>query len=113
MNNKYNDFGLLLSYADNAVEAGIFAVWQRLVSGRLKIFKSLMPWFNEFRIYRRDENGKVARDQDDHLMDCTRYLIMSGLNIAIAPPYDEEEEYYDDVNRGITDGKRLSIYGIH
>ncbi len=112
---QYQDLGLDLSYANNAVEAGIFAVWQRLVSGRLKIFKSLTPWMNEFRIYRRDENGKVARDQDDHLMDCTRYLIMSGLNVASVPPYDEEEEYYNEHNAaaGSPANAGKGYYGIY
>lgn len=91
---EYTDLGLDLSYADNTVEAGIFTVWERLVTGRLKVFKSLTSWLNEYRIYRRDENGKVAKDQNDHLMDCTRYLIMSGLYIASVVPYDEEEEWH-------------------
>lgn len=97
---EYTNLGLNLGYADNAVEAGIFAVWQRLITGRLKIFQSLTPWFNEYRIYRRDENGKVMKDQDDHLMDATRYLIMSGLHIAAVTPYDDEEEYIDRHNKG-------------
>ena len=73
--------GLLLDLSDNAVEAGIFAVWRRMVSGRLKVFKSLGPWFEEFRLYRRDENGKIVKD-NDHLMDCMKYLILSGMAIA-------------------------------
>ena len=96
---SYQSLGLKLSYANNAVEAGLFNVWQRLVSGRLKIFKSLIPWFNEFRIYRRDENGKVARDQDDHLMDDTRYFVMSGLAIASIPPYDDEVNFLKEYNK--------------
>ena len=91
---SYNDLGLLLSYADNALQAGIHEVWERLISGRLKIFKSLIPFFNEFRVYRRGEDGKVAKGQDDHLMDCMRYLIMSGLQIATIMPYEFEEDFY-------------------
>lgn len=79
---EYIGMGLNLSLADNAVEAGIHAIYRRLVSGRLKIFKSLFPWFSEYRLYRRDENGKVIKD-DDHLMDCTRYLIMSAMELAV------------------------------
>ena len=94
MVDEYSELGLELSYADNAVEAGIFAVWERMVTGRLKVFESLTPWLNEYRIYRRDENGKVMRDQDDHLMDCTRYLTMSGQYVAATVPYDEEEDWY-------------------
>ena len=56
----YTERGLDLTMADNAVEAGIYRVWQRLSSGRLKVFKSLQQWFSEFRLYRRDEKGKVV-----------------------------------------------------
>ena len=78
----YVSMGLLLDLSDNAVEAGIHAVWRRMVSGRLKVFKSLLPWFEEYRLYRRDEKGKIVKD-NDHLMDCTKYLILSGMAIAV------------------------------
>ena len=77
----YKALGLRLSKADNSVEAGIYAVWMRLSNQRLKVFKSLQNWLTEYRIYRRDENGKVVKE-NDHLMDCTRYGIMSGLNLC-------------------------------
>jgi phage terminase large subunit-like protein len=93
---EYQILGLNIGPANNAVEAGIFSVWSRLVTGRLRIFKSCVALLNEFRIYRRDENGKVADKQEDHLMDALRYLIMSGLDIASVTPYDEELEYLDE-----------------
>jgi hypothetical protein len=62
--------------ADNAVEAGLYQVWQELAAGTLKVFASCLPWFEEFRMYRRDDNGKVVK-QHDHLMDCTRYGVMT------------------------------------
>jgi hypothetical protein len=52
-----------------------------LSGGKLKVFRSLNNWLSEFRLYRRDEKGAVVKAQD-HLMDSTRYLIMSGLDIA-------------------------------
>lgn len=79
---EYRSLGLNLELADNAVEAGIHCVWQRLASGRLKIFRSCRAWFEEYRLYRRDENGKVVKE-NDHLMDDTRYLIMSGMALAV------------------------------
>ncbi|MCW5977738.1 MAG: hypothetical protein KIT09_06655 [Bryobacteraceae bacterium] len=36
----YTDQGLKLQTADNAVEAGIYRVWERLSAGRLKVLKS-------------------------------------------------------------------------
>lgn len=82
---QYADQGLYLNAADNAVEAGIMAVWERLSDGRLKVFNTLQNWLVESRMYRRDEKGKILK-KEDHLMDATRYLIMSGLRIAMAEP---------------------------
>ena len=77
----YEDAGLDLQPADNTVEAGLFDMYKRMTEGRLKVFRSLHSWFDEFRIYRRDDNGKVVKD-NDHLMDSTRYLVRSGLPVA-------------------------------
>ncbi len=79
---EYASMGLNLDLAENAVEAGIHAVYRRMVAGKLKIFKSCLSWLEEYRLYRRDEIGRVVKD-NDHLMDCTRYLIMSGMSIAV------------------------------
>lgn len=65
---EYRRLGLNLVEADNAVEAGIHAMYRRMASGRLKVFRTLGNWIREFRIYRRDDNGKVVKE-NDHLMD--------------------------------------------
>ncbi|HEY8937378.1 MAG TPA: hypothetical protein VIM65_19265 [Cyclobacteriaceae bacterium] len=83
--NGYRDLGLELSLADNAVEAGIYAVWSRLSAGKIKVFRSLSNFMAEYRVYRRDDKGRIVK-QNDHLMDCLRYIIMSGLDKAIAKP---------------------------
>lgn len=83
--NEYLNLGLKVSPAVNAVEAGIHAVWQRLSGGRLKVFKSCQNWLSEYRLYRRDEDGRIIKEHD-HLMDATRYLIMSGLDLAVTKP---------------------------
>jgi len=84
----YQVLGLQLSPADNAVESGLYDVWTRLSSGRLKVFDTLANWLTEFRIYRRDEKGKVVKE-NDHLMDSTRYLVKSGVAIAKQKPYSD------------------------
>jgi len=78
----YRKLGLTLSPAVNAVEAGIAEVWQLLVSGQLKVMASCTNWFREFRSYHRDDkgSGKIVK-RNDHLMDATRYLIVSGRSI--------------------------------
>ncbi len=68
------------------------------MSGRLKVMASLSNWFREFRKYHRDDKGwgKIVK-RDDHLMDATRYLIVSGRpgmrtepqrTPRCTPPYD-------------------------
>jgi hypothetical protein len=68
-----------------SVEANIHEVWMRLSTGRLKVFESCLPWFEEFRLYRRDDNGKIVRE-NDHLMACTQYLCKTGVGRMITKP---------------------------
>lgn len=82
---KYVDLGLNLEQAINSVESGIYEVWSRLSTGRLKVFRSLGNWLQEFRLYRRNDKGQIVKEKD-HLMDATRYLIMSGLARAKTKP---------------------------
>lgn len=88
----YRDLGLDLVEADNSVEAGIYAVWQRLSGGRLKVFSSLHNWLSEFRLYRRDEKGRIVKE-NDHLQDCARYMVMSGLAVACTEPVERYEDF--------------------
>lgn len=87
----YRDLGLDIEPADNAVEAGIYQVWQMLSAGKLKVFQSCRNWFAEFRRYRRDEKGIIVK-KDDHLMDNTRYLVMSGRDRARTKPAAKPEQ---------------------
>ncbi len=91
LRDEYATLGLDLALADNTVEAGIHAVYRRLVSGRLKVFKTLANFKSEIRLYRRDEKGKIVKERD-HLMDSVRYLVMSGMARAITEPRDVYEE---------------------
>jgi hypothetical protein len=88
---SYTRFGLSLQPAQNAREAGIYGVWSRLASGRLKVFASLSNWREEFRLYRRDEKGAIVKEKD-HLMDATRYLDMSGLAVAKTEPVKRDPQ---------------------
>jgi hypothetical protein len=81
----YRGLGLDLEIANNAVEAGIYEVWQRLSTGRLKVFSTCTNWLAEYRLYRRDLNGRIVKD-NDHGLDASRYLIMSGLARAKVEP---------------------------
>jgi Terminase RNaseH-like domain len=101
---EYQKEGLDLVDANNAVEAGIHACYQRLVSGRLKVFRTCRNWTSEFRIYRRDKKGKIVKE-NDHLMDATKYLIMTGMGVArTAPMFDDDEELSIRRERNATTG---------
>lgn len=90
LSDMYKDLGLNLIYANNSREAGIYEVWERLSSGQLKFFKSCANLRAEYRVYRRDEKGRVVKD-NDHALDALRYLIMS-LDIAKAQPVKQESK---------------------
>jgi phage terminase large subunit-like protein len=81
----YKENGLNLKTANNDVEAGILEVWQGLSTGSIKVFKSLQNWRSEYRMYHRDEKGRIVKERD-HLMDCTRYLKLSGMTRAKVRP---------------------------
>jgi phage terminase large subunit-like protein len=61
---EYRGLGLELTEAANAVEAGLLAVWNRLSTGRLKIMRNVQNLLAEMRLYRRDEKGKVVKEND-------------------------------------------------
>ena len=97
----YRNCGLTLSPAKNAVEAGIYQVWQLMSSGKLKVFRSLGNWLAEFRLYQRDTDGHVVKAHD-HLMDATRYLAMSGLPLMRTKPLEQAKEFRQE-SVGISD----------
>jgi len=80
----YRSLGLKLQLADNGVESGLYATWNRMSAGKLKVFNHMAKWLEEFRLYRRDEKGQVVK-QNDHLMDAMRYL-ESRINAFIVKP---------------------------
>lgn len=82
---NYIDLGLDLIAAKNSVDAGIDLVWKWLSSGELKVFSTLQNWLMEYRLYRRDEKGRIIK-QNDHLMDCTKYIALTGFDYAIVRP---------------------------
>lgn len=86
----YTQLGLHLSHADNAVDAGLYDTWASLSVGKLKVMSHLLNFFNEYRLYRRDEHGRIVK-KHDHLMDTMRYLVRSGRAVATSL---SAEDYY-------------------
>lgn len=81
----YTDMGLKLVDADNAVESGIYELLTRMTSGRLKVFRSCQNFLAEFRLYRRDEKGRIIKERD-HLLDSLRYAHSRLQQILSSPP---------------------------
>ncbi len=86
-----SQYKLNLSIADNAVEAGIGEVLNRMQTGRLKVFRSLSRWQKEFARYHRMNmetvfgiQSKIVK-KDDHELDATRYLAMHTDRMRTAP----------------------------
>lgn len=82
----------------NGVEAGLMLMLDRMQTGRLKVAAHLSDWWEEFRMYHR-QDGKVIKERDD-LMAATRYAIMC-LRYAITHPdaaddFDSETRHYAD-----------------
>lgn len=73
-------FNMLADHAtwpdgSNGVEAGLFEIRDLMSSGKLKVFKGLRDFLDEFLQYHRDENGKINKARDD-MMDAMRYAYM-------------------------------------
>jgi hypothetical protein len=86
LKDEYEDLGLTLEKANNAVNSGILRVLTLMQGGQFKVFRTLPNWLKEFRLYRRDEKGKIIKS-NDHLMDGTRYMVNTDI-VWNAPPVD-------------------------
>jgi len=73
----------------NGVEAGLMDMLDRMQTGRLKVAAHLHDWWEEFRLYHRDD-GKIVKVGDD-LMSATRYALMM-LRKATTPIVDTTAE---------------------
>lgn len=92
----YRKEGLKIFPANNSVESGIFTVWERMTTGRLKIFKSCTQILRELSIYYRDDKGKIVK-KNDHLADCMRYLILSDATSWSYPQRQGQKEKVVDI----------------
>jgi phage terminase large subunit-like protein len=67
----------------NSVEAGILQILDMMRTGRFKVFSHLSPWLEEYRTYHR-RDGRIVKEHD-HLMDATRYALMSLRHARTGP----------------------------
>lgn len=59
----------------NAVAPGLTEMFNRMVSGRLKVFGHLNDWFKEKAMYHTKDGNLVRKNED--LMSASRYAVMS------------------------------------
>ena len=57
------------------VEIGIVELYERMTTGRFKVFSHLSDFFDEKMSYHRDENGKIVKLNDD-ILSAIRYAYM-------------------------------------
>lgn len=87
LRDQYEAAGLHLVNAVKAVDAGIHLVLMLLSTGQLKLFSTLSETLREYRLYHRDEKGKIVK-KDDHCLDALRYGVMTWEKIGSVKPAD-------------------------
>jgi phage terminase large subunit-like protein len=77
----------------NGVEAGITDMYERMETGRWKVFSHLLDWFEEFELYHR-KDGLIVKLNDD-LISASRYGLMMKrfFTVQKKPKKVREEEY--------------------
>ena len=83
----YKRIGLPMFKADKTQKnEGILEVMTRLSQGRLKVYNTCVKWLQEYRLYSRDERGRVVKPETgDDLMDATRYGIRDIKRAKLKP----------------------------
>jgi hypothetical protein len=77
MSKQENPLNISVLPAQNAVDAGIEAVYSLLVLGKLKVMRGRCPELSrEMDLYHRDDLGNIVK-QNDHGPDALRYLVYS------------------------------------
>lgn len=74
------------------LEAGVIEMLERMQSDRLKVFANINEWFEEFRLYHR-EDGLIVKEHDD-LMSATRIALMMRRFAATQYVEDDEDDRY-------------------
>lgn len=62
-----------------SVESGLWSMLQDMRDGKFKVFSNLREWFEEKRLYHRDDKGRIVKERDD-LISATRYAYMMRRN---------------------------------
>jgi phage terminase large subunit-like protein len=82
----------------NSVEAGIMEILDRMQSGRFKVFEHLNDFFEEMRMYHR-EDGKIVKVDDD-LLDAVRTGVMMLRHAKLPTPKRKPREAWEPKDPG-------------
>jgi hypothetical protein len=67
------------------------ALYERMRTGRFKVFSSCVEWWDEFRKYHRDKGKIIALDDD--VISATRYgfqmIFTHGVTVAETPAFKQ------------------------
>jgi len=94
---QLNIIGKYSTDTGNKVEPGIMDLYERMQTGRFKVFSTQSEWFKEFRRYHR-KAGKIVK-LDDDLMDATRYMAGMIIDYGEQPSNTSSWGNQDMVNR--------------
>ena len=85
-----------------STEAGLMDLETAMRGGRFKVNNQFSDWFQEYRLYHRDKEGKIVKQNDD-IMSATRIVWMARRHARIValgsrvirPRRDERPETYN------------------
>ena len=85
------DYGVELVDANNSIAPGIQLGVDQILEGKIKVFNTLTRFIMEYKRYRYEKAKLMG---PDHLLDCFRYILNSGEDIAESG--EEQINNYND-----------------
>ncbi len=77
----YKRTGMNLQLGKYAKELAVDSVLERIRTDRFKVFGNCRKFLDEWRMYCRDEKGKIKKG-NDHLMNALEFVMLDGLPLA-------------------------------
>jgi hypothetical protein len=99
----------LSSRSENKKEIKLSLIKDMLIEGKLLISERCRWLIWEMKNYRRDENGKIPKE-NDHLIDCLRYLLNA---CHYDPSYVRPKEKIEDMRRALTIAEDMRENGYY
>lgn len=78
---EYRAVGMNIVLGKYAKELAVDKVLERIRTGRFKVFGTCRKFLDEWRMYCRDEHGKIKKG-NDHLMNALEFVMLDGLPLA-------------------------------